>query len=163
MSELMTESGLTKERIEHYRYVMHNNLPKNWMSAAQQTAAAIAQHKDKAAEIDSLCDLALRALSDHAEAGQPHVAWCRYVASARATRIVLCNSDDERAFKVYRAPAPRATEQAVDDRYKCRTCGEIMGGRAVYGSAWHKKDGQQCGPVDLRVAPAPSTSEPKEK
>jgi len=98
---------LTRERIEHYRYVMHHNLPKNWMSAAQ--------HNDEAAEIDSLCDLAIRALSDHAEAGQP-VAWV-YLHKNKLSETFshqppdrVFNLDEYTVTPLYaHPPAPRAT------------------------------------------------------
>lgn len=38
-----------------------------------------------------------------AEKEREHVAWCRYVrAPDQPPRIVLCDSNDEGAFKVYR-------------------------------------------------------------
>ena len=43
-----------------------------------------------------------------------------------------------------------------DQRYKCRACDLVMGGADVYGVGWHKRDGKECGPVDLRFMPSPS-------
>lgn len=49
-----------------------------------------------------------------------HVAWCRYVtASGKATRIVLCDSDAEDAFPVFRHPHGK---ECQDDRYSRDVC-----------------------------------------
>jgi hypothetical protein len=45
------------------------------------------------------------------DAADNHVAWARYVIEHdRPTRIVLCDSDDEGAFRVYRWPEARIAE-----------------------------------------------------
>ena len=43
-----------------------------------------------------------------------HIAWCRFVtAHEKPTRVVLCDSDADGAFAVYRLPAATAHESAA--------------------------------------------------
>jgi len=57
---------------------------------------------------------------------EEYIAWCRYVrATDRPTRIVLCNSDDKGAFKVYRAAAPSAHSSSTQQwAVFCPNCGK---------------------------------------
>ena len=49
-----------------------------------------------------------------------HVAWCRYVTKhERPTRIVLCDSDAEGAFPVFRRPHDR---ECTNDHYARSVC-----------------------------------------
>ena len=52
-----------------------------------------------------------------------HVAWCRYVTKhERPTRIVLCDSDAEGAFPVFRRP-----HDGEFERWQCKDCGARWG------------------------------------
>lgn len=47
-----------------------------------------------------------------ADSADDYVAYLRYVQRYGGTRIVLCDSDEEGAFKVYRRPQAKANETA---------------------------------------------------
>ena len=101
-------SELTREQIEKWRF---------WLLERRDSL-------DVAREANALCDLALRALSDHAEAGQPQPeregltqalkAWRQERAST--TQLPFPSKEEHAAFAAgffhAHPPTPRATEQA---------------------------------------------------
>ena len=62
-----------------------------------------------------------------------YVAWCRYIiAHEKPTRIALCNSDDEGAFKVYRLTRTHPGEHdggCNEDEYSRSVCEGIYNDR----------------------------------
>jgi len=96
-------SELSREQIEKWRF---------WLLERRDSL-------DVAREANALCDLALRALSDHAEAGQP-VAWV-YLHKNKLSETFshqppdrVFNLDEYTVTPLYaHPPAPRATEQAI--------------------------------------------------
>jgi hypothetical protein len=79
-----------------------------------------------------------------------HVAWCRYVTNhKRPTRIVLCDSDTENAFAVFRRPHDDECKNDLYARSVCEgmwadKCDDVMALvaalRAVYALCGESRD-----------------------
>jgi hypothetical protein len=165
-------SELTREQIEKWRF---------WLLERRDSL-------DVAREANALCDLALRALSDHAEAGQP-VAWV-YLHKNKLSETFshqppdrVFNLDEYTVTPLYaHPPAPRATEQAgwepIANAPMYVYGRDALVGQHVSGFGWKKVTiwerewtRDQCierGAThwwphlrDLPLPPATSTSEPK--